>query len=124
MPAERQLQLLIVDDSSDVRRVLRQFVEAHSSWIVCDEAANGREGVEKANQLRPDAIVLDMSMPVMGGIEAARELKISVPSVPVILFTNFTEELFLSRYVKEAGIREVISKSNPDALLKALESVA
>jgi DNA-binding NarL/FixJ family response regulator len=64
-----------VDDSPVVRNTLRQTLERQRGWEVCGEAADGREAIEKAQQLKPDLVVLDLSMPVMNGLEAARELK-------------------------------------------------
>jgi chemotaxis response regulator CheB len=61
-------RILIVDDNPVIRDTLREVLEQESGWEVCGEAANGREGIEKAQQLKPDLIVLDLSMPVMNGI--------------------------------------------------------
>lgn len=81
-------RILIVDDSAVLRKTLRQTLERHDGWEVCGEAANGREGVEKAQRLKPDLILLDSSMPALNGLEAARQLKRLLPSVPLLMFTN------------------------------------
>jgi chemotaxis response regulator CheB len=60
---------LIIDDSPIMRKTLRQALERQAGWEVCGEAADGREGIEKAQQLKPDLIVLDLAMPVMNGLE-------------------------------------------------------
>ena len=60
--------ILIVDDNTTIRRSLHRLLEARSGWEVCGEAANGREGIEKAQRLKPDVVVMDMSMPEMDGI--------------------------------------------------------
>jgi DNA-binding NarL/FixJ family response regulator len=105
-------RVLIVDDSAVVRKALREFLERQDGWEVCGEAANGREGIEKAQQLKPDVIVLDLSMPVMNGLEAARELTRLLPSVPLLMWTSF-EIPYLNREALSAGVRTVVSKSEP-----------
>jgi DNA-binding NarL/FixJ family response regulator len=102
--------VLIVDDSAVVRKRLRELLEQQSGWEVCGEAANGREGIEKAQQLKPDVIVLDLSMPVMNGLEAAQELTRLLPSVPLVMCTSF-ETTQLKRRALSAGVRTIVSKS-------------
>ncbi len=82
---------------------------------------NGREGIEKAQRLKPDVIVLDMSMPEMDGIAVAKVLKVLMPQVPLIMFTNFAEDQFLKREVVSAGISRVVSKPDSKALVHAVE---
>ena len=71
--------ILIVDDSLPVRRMLRSFVESRTHFEVCGEAVNGRDAIEKARTLHPDLIVMDLSMPVMNGLEAGAVLKAMLP---------------------------------------------
>lgn len=82
--------VLVVDDSLPVRERLRDLFDSTEGFEVCGEAGNGREGVEKAEQLQPDLIILDLSMPVMNGVDAARILHRILPSVPVILFSCYS----------------------------------
>jgi YesN/AraC family two-component response regulator len=77
--------ILIVDDSHLVRRALRRMIEDSNQFVVCGEAANGKEAIDQAAKLRPDLVVLDMSMPEMNGLEAAQVLKQILPTVPLIL---------------------------------------
>ena len=102
--------ILIADDSPLILKMLRDTLEAEGGWKVCDAAANGREAIEKAQQLKPDLIVLDLAMPVMNGLEAARELTSLLPSVPLLMFTNY-ETAQLKREALSAGIRVVVSKN-------------
>ncbi|HZR58731.1 MAG TPA: response regulator transcription factor [Terriglobales bacterium] len=115
--------ILIVDDHAVIRRTLRQLFESHAGWEVCGEAVNGLDAIEKAQQLKPDLIVLDLSMPEMDGLQAARVLKTLLPTVPVILFTNFGEDPFIEQEALAVGIREVVSKANAFGLLNTVEAV-
>jgi DNA-binding NarL/FixJ family response regulator len=103
--------ILIVDDSPLVRRCLRDLLEQQNGWTVCGEAENGEDGIDKALQLHPDLILLDLAMPVMNGIEAARELKQLMPATPLLMFTAYTN----SRVTQEAlavGVNAVAAKSD------------
>jgi CheY-like chemotaxis protein len=114
--------VLIVDDSPDIRRALRRVFDSKPSLKVCGEAVNGKDGIEKAQQLKPDAIVPDMAMPEMDGLEAAKILNQVVPSAALIMFTNFAGDQFLKREVLSAGIRQVVSKPDSQGLVRAVET--
>jgi DNA-binding NarL/FixJ family response regulator len=103
-------RILIVDDSSLIRNLLRTCFEAQSGWEVSGEAGNGQEGIAKAQQVHPNLIVLDLSMPVMNGLDTARALSKLMPSVPLVMFTSFMTSN-LERDALEAGISKVIIKS-------------
>lgn len=115
--------LLIVDDSPIMRKTLRQTLERQAGWRVCGEAADGREGIEKAKQLKPDLILLDLAMPVMNGLEAARELTRVLPLVPLVMFTSY-ETPDLRQEALSAGIRTVMSKSESiEALVSNIQAL-
>jgi two-component system chemotaxis response regulator CheY len=80
------LRILIVDDSDTTRRILGTIVRSHD-WVVCGEAEDGWSGVKKFHELKPDVVLLDLSMPDINGLEAARMMSGSDPTVPIILFT-------------------------------------
>jgi DNA-binding NarL/FixJ family response regulator len=107
--------ILIVDDSPLIRRSLRTSLE-QGGWMLCEESENGRDGIVKAQQLHPDLIVLDLVMPVMSGLEAARELKHLMPTIPLVMFTTFSNP-FLNKEALTVGIRAVIDKSGGAAPL-------
>jgi DNA-binding NarL/FixJ family response regulator len=116
-------RILIVDDSLVIRKCLRELLEQQSGWEVCGEAANGREGIEKAQELKPDVIVLDLSMPVMNGLEAARELTRLLPSVPLLMWTSF-EIPYLKREALSAGVKTVVLKSESlDDLVSSIQAL-
>ena len=114
------LRVLIVDDSQTTRRVLRSIINSQF-WDVCGEAENGWSGVKKFQEVRPDVVVLDLAMPDISGIEAAKWMSESDPTVPLILFTILDTE-GIERVAKEAGIRAVVSKTEVWKLLTSIET--
>src|SRR5713226_10118356 len=79
--------ILIVDDNPNIRYLLRVFIESQTPFKVCGEAGHGTDAIEKARHLQPDLILLDLSMPVMTGAEAASVLKAMLPRTKIILFS-------------------------------------
>ncbi len=115
--------ILIIDDSPTLRRTLRSFLERQPDWQVCCEGANGREGIDKALLLCPDLILLDLCMPVMNGFQAARELQLAMPKVPILLFTTFND-LQIEREARASGISAVKSKAeNVDSLCRCIQEL-
>lgn len=86
-------QILLVDDSDVIRVATRHFLERQPGFAVCGEAIDGLDAVEKAQELHPDLIILDLAMPRMNGLEAARQLRIMMPAVPIILFTWYADAI-------------------------------
>jgi DNA-binding NarL/FixJ family response regulator len=113
-------QILIIDDSLPVRQIIRAFLEKEPSFRVCGEASDGAEGIQKARDLKPDLILLDVAMPNMNGVEAASVLKKSMPGVPIVLFTMYNEALGQS-LTSAIGVDLVLSK--PDGMTKLVERV-
>jgi DNA-binding NarL/FixJ family response regulator len=101
--------ILIVDDSVQIRNMLRLWLETDDKFEVCGEAADGVEAVEKALELKPDLIVLDLLMPRMNGLQAAAALQTALPEVPIILFTLFPDSELASQ-ARNAGVASVLSK--------------
>ncbi len=81
----------MVDDNEFIRRALCRSFTLEADFQVCGEAENGREAIEKAQKLRADVIVMDLSMPIMNGIDAARALKKLMPAVPLIIFSEYSD---------------------------------
>ena len=109
-------KVLIVDDNAFIRHALCEIFERESDFQVCGEAENGKEAIARALELHPDLIVLDLSMPVMNGLDAARELKRLMPTVPLIMYSAFGDE-FAEQQARLIGISELVSKSQPAAIL-------
>jgi two-component system, chemotaxis family, chemotaxis protein CheY len=108
--------VLIVDDNSYIRGALSELFNREADFEVCGEAANGREAIEEAGQLNPDLIVLDLSMPVMNGLDAARVLKRMMPSVPLIMYSAFGDR-FAEQQARLIGISALVSKSEHVSVL-------
>lgn len=103
--------ILIVDDSAVIRRSVRACIERNSGWEVCGEAENGSIAIEKVRQLCPDVVILDWQMPVMDGLQAAKEIRRIAPSTTILIITMH-ESAELARNALAAGVREVLSKSD------------
>jgi DNA-binding NarL/FixJ family response regulator len=112
------LRILVVDDHAVVRRGVRTLLESHEGWEVCGEATNGREAVEQSRQLRPDVVVMDLSLPELNGLDATRQILKDGPGIEVLVLTmHHSEEL--ARDVLRAGARGYIMKSDADENLIA-----
>lgn len=115
--------VLIADDQEVIRRMLCLVFASQNDFEVCGEAENGQEAVEMAQILHPDLILLDLSMPVMNGIEAACELKRLMPMTPIIVFSEFID-VFSDREARRAGIAARVSKTeNLEVLLDRARAV-
>ena len=108
--------ILVVDDSAYVRQALCELFQREADFEICGEAENGKEAIAKALELHSDLIVLDLSMPIMNGLDAARELKQVMPTVPLIMY-SFFGDAFAEHQARLIGISEVVSKSQPAAIL-------
>jgi DNA-binding NarL/FixJ family response regulator len=107
MPKKR---VLLVDDNSVVRSSVRRLFELEPDFEISGEAENGRDAVEKAENLKPDLIILDLSMPVMTGLDAAPLLRKLLPNARIILFT-VQEGREIERLARAAGANSVVSKN-------------
>lgn len=101
-------RVLVVDDHAAVRHALCLLFKS-SEFEVCGEAVNGHDAIEKAQELCPDLILLDLSMPIMNGLDAARELTKLMPQTPLMMFTNQISKT-MEEEARKVGIRSIISK--------------
>ncbi len=113
----------MADDHDIIRRGLKELLTSRVGWEVCAEAKTGREAVVLAEQLKPDVIVMDVSMPDLNGLEAARKIRKSLPRAEVLILTqHFSDQLV--REIVEAGVRAYIMKSDADRdLVAAVEAL-
>ncbi len=118
------LKILVVDDHDIIRRGLKDLLTAKPGWEVCAEAKTGREAVALAEQFNPEIIVMDISMPDLNGLEAARRIHKALPKAGILILTmHFSDQLV--REVVEAGARGYILKSDADKeLVTAVDSIA
>lgn len=120
----KTLNILIADDHQLVRDGLKARLERHEDWKVCGEAVNGRQAVELARTLKPDVAVLDISMPVLNGIEATRQIRKTCLHTEVLILT-MQESEGLVRDVLAAGARGFVLKTDTATLLiAAVEALA
>ncbi len=122
LDGEKSLRVLIADDHESVRRGLRSAIWG-AGWQVCGEAANGREAIAKVKELSPDVVILDVSMPVMGGLEAAPEILKSAPRTKVVAFTMHESQQIRNEMAR-IGVHGLAVKSAPlSNLLNTIKSV-
>src|SRR5881397_3708460 len=114
----RKIRILIADDHAIVRRGLRTLVEAQAGWDVFAEASNGREAVERAEEFKPDIAILDIGMPELNGLDAARKILKASPQTEVLILTMHQSGEVVAE-VLEAGARGYVLKSDADQNLVA-----
>jgi DNA-binding NarL/FixJ family response regulator len=116
-------RILIVDDHEIFRRGLRSLLESRPEIEICGEATNGLEAVEKAKEIQPDVVLMDISMPYLDGLQATRQIRNEVPKSSVLLLSQHDSSHMLSAALK-AGASAYVTKSQVSmSLLAALEGV-
>ena len=115
------LRILIVDDSETTRRILRVILRSRH-WTVCGEAEDGQSGVQQFQQLKPDVVLLDLSMPDIDGIEVAKQMSAADPTVPIVLFTFLGIE-GIEDEARQAGIGAIVPKSEAWNLIGSIEGL-
>lgn len=118
------VRILIVDDHDVMRGGLRSLLESRPGWEVCGEAANSTDAIEKAKTLRPDVVVLDISMPGFSGLEAVPAIRKDAPGAEVLILSRY-EEREMRLKALEAGARGYVSKTQGLAreLLAAIDGI-
>jgi DNA-binding NarL/FixJ family response regulator len=110
------IQILVADDHEVVRQGVRSLLEAHRDWRVCGEAVTGREAVAKAIQDRPDVVILDVAMPEMNGLEAARQIRRAVPTAKILVLTVYEMDQLVHEFI-EAGVHGYLLKGDTGRML-------
>jgi DNA-binding NarL/FixJ family response regulator len=110
------VRILIVDDKTYIRDWVREFLADQPGWQVCGEAENGLLAVEQAASLKPDVIILDVSMPGMSGFEAARRILKASPDI-LILVLSLNDDRQYAEGAKECGAKGFVVKSNAAMIL-------
>ena len=101
--------VLIADDNAFARQRLGELFRREPDFEVCAEAENGKQAIDEAHESQPDLIVLDLSMPLMNGLDAARTLKRMMPEVPIVMFSAYADP-FTEREAHSAGVSILVSK--------------
>jgi DNA-binding NarL/FixJ family response regulator len=117
----RTVRILIADDQPSIRRVVRSTLQQHPHFEICGEAVNGAEAIVEAKRLKPDVVVLNVSMPVLNGFEAAREIKTILPESAIVILSQNADKHFIAE-AKKLGLQAYVSKSKAgESLVKAVE---
>jgi two-component system response regulator NreC len=112
----KQLRILVVDDQPYIRRAVRSLLESQNNWVVCGEAADGIEAIAKTEELNPDVIVMDMSIPKLNGLDAARAIHQDFPESRVVILT-LHDSPELARLVQSSGAYGLVLKSDSNRFL-------
>ena len=114
--------ILVADDNPLIRQMLCRLFEEEEDYEICAEATNGQEAIDLALKHRPELIILDLSMPILNGLETSRELKRLMPEVPIILFTQYAA---VGNTLLSAGLRadRIVSKNNARELMTHVKSL-
>ncbi len=113
------VRILVADDNPAIRKCLRGLLEHHDDWRVCDEASNGKEAVEHFQKTKPDLIVIDLQMPEMNGLDAARQIVHQSPGTPILMVTIHLSKQ-LSDEARKVGIRGTCAKGNINCVVDAV----
>ena len=124
MTAESPIRLLVVDDHALFRKGVVSLFGETQGFEVVGEAANGQEALEKARELMPDIILMDLSMPVMDGLAATRRIKEEIPYVRIVILTIQEEDQSLFEAVKSGAQGYLLKKIEPQVLFETLRRVA
>jgi DNA-binding NarL/FixJ family response regulator len=120
----KKLRILLADDHKIVREGLRLLIDSQPDMRVVGEAANGREVLLKARDLKPDVVVMDLSMPELNGLQATERLKAERPEMKVVALTAHEDEIYLRQLCKVGAAGYVLKRSAGDELVKAISEVA
>jgi DNA-binding NarL/FixJ family response regulator len=120
--SDRRLRILIADDQPIIRTMVRSTLEKVPHFEVCAEAEDGAKAIEQAQKLKPDVVVLNVTMPVLNGFETAREIKATLPETAIVILSTHADQRFVEA-AKKIGVRSYVAKSKAGkALVKAIEA--
>ena len=120
MAAPERLRILIADDHPVIRKRVRAVLENHPRFDVCAEAENGAQAIEEALRVRPDIVVLNVTMPVLGGFQAAQEIRAKLPESAIVILSSHADKHFIEE-AKRVGARAYVAKTKiGEVLIKAI----
>jgi DNA-binding NarL/FixJ family response regulator len=118
------IRLLVVDDHAVVRRGLIQLFATAGDVEVVGDAADGAEAVEAAERLRPDLVLMDLSMPGVDGVEATRRIRSALPETAVVILTSFSEQPRILGAIDAGAVGYLLKDADPDELLRGVRAAA
>ncbi len=121
---ERTITILLVDDHPIVRKGTREMLEPHADLRVVGEASDGREGLERALEHRPNVILMDVSMPGMNGIEATQLIKAQLPTTAVLVLTSYDDDAYVFALLEAGAAGYILKNAREDELISAIRAVA
>lgn len=117
---DRKFRILVADDYPVIRKRVRAVLESNPRFHVCGEATDGGKAIEEALRLKPDVVILNVSMPVLSGLEAAREIKTKLPESAIVILSSHADKHFVEE-AKKAGAHAYVAKTKiGEALIKAI----
>jgi two-component system response regulator NreC len=119
---DEQIRVLVVDDHALVREGIKSLLQGIPQIAVIGEAEDGLDAIEKARQLRPDLVLMDIGMPRMTGVEASRHIREEMPSVQVVALTIHESEEYLFQMLRAGAAGYVLKKAHPSEMLAAIEA--
>jgi DNA-binding NarL/FixJ family response regulator len=124
MPKQKPVRILIVDDHHELRRAIRNLLEGQRGFVVCGEAKDGVEAIQKSDELRPDVVVLNIIMPVMNGFEAARKIREVSPESRVVILSSYTDTQLLKEAHNVGAVCYVPKSDAERELIEAVNTAA
>lgn len=118
------MRVMIVDDHTVVRRGVRALIESSPGWEVVGEADNGLEAIRMAEEVRPDIVVMDISMPHVGGVDTTTELRKRLPNVEVLILTMHESDQLVGQVIRAGARGYLLKNESGDKLMDALEALA
>lgn len=117
------MRVLIADDREVIRKQVSLILRSRPGLEVCAEASNGKEAVEKTRDTNPDLIILDITMPILNGLDAARRIRVFAPDIPIVILTIHKSRQLVEE-AKKIGVRGYVSKEDArQNLLEAVDAV-
>ena len=120
----KKLRILVADDHGLMRRGTRALLEARHGWRVVGEAANGREAVEKAIRLKPDVVIVDISMPELDGVEVVRQVREAIPDTKVLVLTMHESDQMVQRALDAGALGYILKSDLTECLAVAVRAVS
>jgi DNA-binding NarL/FixJ family response regulator len=120
----KKIAVLLCDDHTVLRNGLRLLLDAEADIQVVGEAANGHQSVREAKRLKPDVVLQDLAMPLLNGLEAARQIAKEVPSAKVLILSAYTDDAYIEHAIKAGAAGYLMKETAGDDLLRAIREIA